>query len=408
MTETAFAFNPFAEGFAEDPYPHYAQLRAAAPAYEHPLGFWIISRYEDVSRLQRSAHSVDEANLTRLPRWKSDSGALGRENRMMRGLAVLDQDPPDHTRLRRLVAAPFTRRGAAALLPRIEAIVEAALDRIAAADRADGADGADVVAELAFPLPFTVISEVLGIPVTGQDRVRELTGTLALGLEPLAQPAVQEAVRAANEELTLIVRELTGWKRRHPGDDLISALIAASDEGALTEDELVAQVMFLYIAGHETTANLIAGGILALLRHHDQYRMLQRDPGLAANAIEELLRYDTPVHLMRRVTTEPLSVGGQLIPAGSWVVAALAAANRDPSYWGATAGELRLDRPNAHLNVSFGAGAHHCLGAGLARLEAQVAITGFARRFPAAELVDVRWNGRINVRGPKSLTITTP
>jgi cytochrome P450 len=398
MTETAFTFNPFAEGFADDPYPHYAQLRAAAPASEHPLGFWIISRYEDVSRLQRSAHSVDEANLTRLPSWKSDSGTLGRGNRMMHGLAVLDQDPPDHTRLRRLIAAPFTRRAAAARLPRIEAIVAAALDRIAAG-------GADVVAELAFPLPFVVISEILGLPVTGQDRVRELTGTLALGLEPLAQPAVQEAVRAANEELTEIVRALTGWKRAHPGDDLISALIAAADEGAITEDELIAQVMFLYIAGHETTANLIAGGIVALLRHRDQYRLLQRDPGLAVNAVEELLRYDTPVHLMRRVTTEPLSVGDQEIPAGSWVVAALAAANRDPSFWGETAGELRLDRPNAHLNVSFGAGAHHCLGAGLARLEAQAAITGFARRFPAAELRDVRWNGRINVRGPKSLTI---
>ncbi|HEY6495631.1 MAG TPA: cytochrome P450 [Trebonia sp.] len=404
MTETAFAFNPFAEGFAEDPYPHYAELRAAAPAYEHPLGFWIISRYEDVSRLQRSGHSVDEANLTRLPRWKSDSGTLGRENRMMHGLAVLDQDPPDHTRLRRLVSAPFSRREAVALLPRIEAIVEAALDRIAAA----GAGGADVVAELAFPLPFTVISEVLGIPVGGQDRVRELAGTLALGLEPLAQPAVQEAVRVANEELTAIVGELTGWKRLHPGDDLISALIAAADDGALTEDELIAQVMFLYVAGHETTANLIAGGILALLRHPDQYRLLEREPGLAGNAIEELLRYDTPVHLMRRVTTEPLSIGGREIPAGSWVVAALAAANRDPSFWGADAGELRLDRPNAHLNVSFGAGVHHCLGAGLARLEAQVAITRFARRFATAEVADVRWNGRINVRGPKALTVTIP
>lgn len=401
MTEAAFAFNPFAAGFAEDPYPHYARLRAAAPAYEHPLGFWIVSRYPDVARLQRSAHSVDEANLTRLPRWKDDSGTLGRENRMMHGLAVLDQDPPDHGRLRRLVAGPFTRRGAAALLPRIEAIVEAALDKIAAAGQAD------VVAELAFPLPFTVISEILGIPVTGQARVRELTGTLALGLEPLSSPAVQESVRSANAELTLIVRELTGWKRRHPGDDLISALIGAADDGALTEDELTAQVMFLYVAGHETTANLIAGGILALLRHVDQYRLLQRDPGLGAVAVEELLRYDTPVHLMRRVTTGPLHVAGQEIPAGSWVVAALAAANRDPLFWGADAGELRLDRPNAHLNVSFGAGAHHCLGASLARLEAQVAITRFARRFPAAELTEVTWNGRINVRGPKSLRVTT-
>lgn len=298
-----FAFDPFTPGFTDDPYPHYAALRATAPAYEHPLGFWIISRYEDVSRLQRSAHSVDEQHLTRLPRWKSDSGALGKENRMMRGLAILDADPPDHTRLRRLLAQAFTRGAAQAIRPRIEALVDEALNRIAGAGRAD------VVAELAFPLPFTVISEILGIPVTGQARIRELTGTLALGLEPLPDPGPQAAIRSANEELTSIVRDVA------------------------------------------------------------------------------------------------ITVRGERIPAGSWVLAALAAANRDQEFWGPDADDLRLDRPNAHLNVSFGAGAHHCLGAGLARLEAQIAFAGFARRFPAAVVEDVRWNGRINVRGPAMLTV---
>jgi cytochrome P450 len=394
------AFDPFAPGFADDPYPHYAQLRAVAPAYEHPLGFWIVSRYEDVSRLQRSGHSVDERHLTRLPRWKSESTALGKENRMMRGLAVLDADPPDHTRLRRLLMKPFSRGAVQGLRPRIEALVDQALDRIT------GADQADVVAELAFPLPFTVISEILGIPGTGQARIRELTGVLALGLEPLPGAGQQAAIRAANDELTSIVAGVAAAKRRDPGDDLISALIhAAADDRELSQDELVAQVMFLYIAGHETTANLVAGGILALLRHPAQLAMLAREPGMAGHATDELLRYDTPVHLMRRITTEPITVAGERIPAGSWVLAALAAANRDQEFWGPDADDLRLDRPGAHLNVSFGAGAHHCLGAGLARLEAEVAFAGFARRCATAELVDIRWNGRINVRGPAALTV---
>ncbi|WP_250285241.1 cytochrome P450, partial [Frankia sp. CiP1_Cm_nod2] len=349
-SEEAFVFNPFAGGFSDDPYPHYAELRDTAPAHEHPLGFWILSRYEDVSKLQRSGHSVDERHLTRLPRWKSDSRTLGKENRLMCGLAILDQDPPNHTRLRRLVSKAFTRRAVDALEPRIAALVDQALDRVADAGRAD------LVAELTFPLPFSVISEMLGIPVVEHTRIRELTGTLVRALEPLADPALQAEIRSANRELTGIVGDMTDWKRDNPGDDLISALIAAEHDGdVLSGDELVAQVMFLYIAGHESTMNLLAGGILALLRHPDQLRLLREEPGLAANAVEEILRYDTPVHLMRRITVEPLAVHGEEIPAGAWVVAALAAANRDPRFWGADADKLRLDRPNAHQNVSFGA-----------------------------------------------------
>jgi cytochrome P450 len=398
---TTFTFDPFADGYADNPYPHYAKLRDVAPAYYHPLGFWIVSRYGDVSRLQRSGHSVDEKYLTRLPAWKSDSGTLGKENRMMRGLSLLDQDPPNHTRLRRLVAKAFTRGAVATMRPRIETVVDEALARIAAAG------GADVVEGFAIPLPFTVISEMLGIPAGGQGRIHQLAGTLARGLEPMAGPGVQAAIRSANAELTGIVRELAAWKRANAGDDLFSALInAAADGDRLSEDELIAQVMFLYIAGHETTSNLLSGGILALISNPGQLHALRHDPGLTANAVEELLRYDTPVHLMRRVTVEPLVIADTEIPAGSWVVAALAAANRDPEFWGPDADDLRLTRPDAHQNVSFGAGMHHCLGAGLARLEAEVAFARFAARFPAAQVEDLRWNGRINVRGLSSLTVT--
>ncbi|GAA1854321.1 cytochrome P450 [Pseudonocardia ailaonensis] len=400
MTADAFTLDLFADGFADDPYPHYAALRAAAPVHEHPLGFWLVSRHADVVAVQRGPHSVDERNLGALPSWKRDSGSIGRENRMLRGLAMLDQDPPNHTRLRRLVTAAFTRRAVGELEARITDLVDAALDRIADKGRAD------VVDELAFPLPFTVISELLGIPVAEQQRIRALTGVLALGLEPLPDPALQARVLEAGRELTALVGDLARWKRGHPGPDLFSALIEAEDHGdVLDEDELVAQVAFLYVAGHETTMNQIAGGLVALLRHPGQLRRLRADPALAGTAVEELLRYDTPVHLMRRITLAPLRIGDAEIPAGAWVVACLAAANRDPAFWGPDADELRLDRPDAHRAVSFGAGAHHCLGAALARVEARIAFSRFARRFADAELEEVRWNGRINVRGPASAIV---
>ncbi|NKQ51291.1 cytochrome P450 [Amycolatopsis sp. K13G38] len=395
-----FVFDPFAPGFTDDPYPQYARLRESAPAHEHPLGFWILSKYDDVARLQRSAQSVDERYLTTLPAWKSDSAELGKRNRMMGGLSMLDQDPPDHTRLRRLVSKAFTRKAVEALEPRVRSIVDSALDRIGAAGTAD------VVAELAFPLPFTVISELLGIPVLEHTRLRELTSVLVLGLEPLAEPELQAGIRAANSELLAMVGELTRWKRDHPGDDVLTALIAAEHDGdVLSEEELVAQVMLLYIAGHETTVNLVAGGILGMLRYPGQARLLREDPGLAANAVEELVRYDSPVHLMRRVTVEPFPVGDKEVPAGVFVLACLGAANRDPGHWGEDADELRIDRRDAHQNLSFGAGIHHCLGAALARMEARIAVERFVRRFPDAELESVRFNGRVNVRGPAEVKV---
>ncbi|MGW4364070.1 cytochrome P450 [Nocardia takedensis] len=401
MCAETYVYDPFAPGFAENPYPHYRELRSVAPAYEHPLGFWIVSRYAEVAELQRSAHSVDEKYLTRLPAWKSDSADIGKRNRMMGGLSLLDQDPPDHTRLRKLVAKTFTPRAVGALRPRMEELVTEALDRIEAAGTAD------VVAELAFPVPFTVISELLGIPVVEHTRLRALVATLVLALEPLPDPELQARVRAADAELTAMIREQVRHKRDKPAQDLLTALIAAEDDGdVLSEDELVAQVMLLYIAGHETTVNLLANGIHALLRHPDQARRLRAEPELVDNAVEEVLRYDSPVHLMRRVTVAPWSAGGVEIPAGSWVIGCLGSANRDAGFWGEDADLLRVDRPDAGRNVSFGAGVHHCLGSALARLEARVSLPRFVARFPDAEVRAVRWNGRINLRGPAELSIT--
>jgi cytochrome P450 len=223
----------------------------------------------------------------------------------------------------------------------------------------------------------------------------------------VTDPTVMEEIIAADDELASMAREVIAWKRGHLADDLLSRLVQAEDDGdVLDDDELVAQVLLLYIAGHETTVNLIANGVLALLRHPDQLKALREDPELAGNAVEEMLRYDSPVQMSRRITLEPYRVGGQEIPAGSFVIASLASANRDEAFWGADADVLRLDRPNANRHVSFGAGAHHCLGAALARLEGRVAVGRLVQRFPGLALDgEVEWNGRINLRGPVRLPL---
>jgi cytochrome P450 len=316
-------------------------------------------------------------------------------------VSMLDRDPPDHTRLRRLVSKAFTPRAVEALRPRITELVDGMLDA------ADQQGQVDLVDALAFPLPFAVISQMLGTPPADHERLRQLTGTVVRSLEPVADPALVAAIAAADAELTVIAADMIAWKRANPAEDLLTALIAAEDDGdVLSDDELISQTLLLYIAGHETTVNLIAGGTLALLRNPDQLELLRADPALAAGAVEELLRYDSPVQASRRITLEPVSIRGTTIPAGAFVMASLGSANRDERFWGADAAEVRLRRENAHHHVSFGAGPHHCLGASLARLEASIAFSRLIARFPALALDgNMTWNGRINLRGPAHLPV---
>jgi len=393
-------FNPFAPGFTDDPYPQYATLRAEAPVYRSPLGFWLLSRYEDVSSLLRSGLSVENGNIT--DRQLLDLREQVRVEIPRRGVSMLDRDPPDHTRLRRLVSKAFTPRAVEALRPRITALVEEMLDAAEVRRRVNLVDA------LAFPLPFAVIAEMLGTPPADHERIRRLTGTVVRSLEPVADPDLARAIVAADGELITIAAGMIAWKRANPAGDLLTALINAEDDGdVLGDEELIAQTLLLYIAGHETTVNLIAGGALALLRHPAQLARLREDPALIGNAVEELLRYDSPVQASRRITVEPVSVSGVAIPAGSLVLASLGSANRDESFWGPDAAGLRLDRENARQHVSFGAGPHHCLGASLARLEASIALARLITRFPGLALDgEVTWNGRINLRGPAHLPVT--
>ncbi len=395
-------FDPFAPGFTDDPYPQYAALRDEAPVYQHPLGFWLLTCYDDVSWLLRAGLSVEDRNLVEGPLTQLREQMRGDQTPRTDGLSMLDRDPPDHTRLRRLVSKAFTPRAIQALQPRIAALVDAMLD---AAERQRRVD---LVEALAFPLPFAVIAEMLGTPPADQGRIRELTGTLVRSLEPVNDPALVSAIMAADTELADIAAGMIAWKRDNPADDLLTSLIHAEDDGdVLNDDELISQTLLLYIAGHETTVNLIAGGALALLRHPGQLALLRSDPALAATAIEELLRYDSPVQASRRITVEPVKIRDITIPAGAFVMASLGSANRDERFWGTDAGELKLSRDNARQHVSFGGGPHHCLGASLARLEATIAIQRLTSRFPGLALDgDVTWNGRINLRGPAHLPVS--
>jgi cytochrome P450 len=397
-------FDPFAPGFTDDPYPQYAVMRAQAPVYAHPFGFWLLTGYEEVSWLLRAGLSVEDGNMAAdslLRQMRDQMYGTADEAPRASAVSMLDRDPPDHTRLRRLVSKAFTPRAIQALRARISDLVDGMLDAMAEQRRVDLVDA------LAFPLPFSVIAEMLGTPPADHERIRQLTGTVVRSLEPVADPDLAAAIMAADDELIQIAVEMIAWKRANPADDLLTALIHAEDDGdVLNDDELVAQTLLLYIAGHETTVNLIAGGTLALLRHPGQLALLRSDPALVGNAVEELLRYDSPVQATRRITVEPLTVGGVTIPAGAFVMASLGSANRDERFWGPDAAELDLRRENARQHVSFGAGPHHCLGASLARLEACIAFERLTARFPGLALDgDVVWNGRINLRGPAHLPV---
>jgi cytochrome P450 len=395
--------NPFEEGFFDDPYRQYARLRDEAPVHRSPLGPWTLSRYEDVSRLLRDPTlSVVDANASSDP-----AAALFAEagvERQRRGRrAILNLDPPDHTRIRRLVSKAFTPSRIEALVPRVQDLVNGLLDDLAA-------DGpvVDLIRGLAFPLPFAVISEMLGMPEADRVQLREWSHTLVKFLEPVVMPDEVPALIAAGDHMDAHLRAAIEWKRANPADDLLSALIAVEEEGdVLSEDELLDQVRLLYIAGHETTVNLIGNGTLALLRNPEQLELLREDPTLIVNAVDELLRYDSPVQFSRRIALRDLEVDGHRIDRGSFVFTLLGAANRDPAHFGPDADHLDLRRRDAPHHLSFGGGIHHCLGAVLARTEARVAIGALVRRFPDLELATARpaWNGRMVLRGLDELPV---
>jgi cytochrome P450 len=392
--------NPLQEGFMENPWIHLAEMREREPVHPLVVGGWSLFRYDDVFAVLRDPSlSVEDRN--------ADFGELSRGSLMEEfgefeeNTSILSLDPPDHTRLRRLVSKAFTPRTIEALRPRVEELVEEALDAM------ERAGEVDVVSGLAFPLPFDVISEMLGMPDADKEQIRDWSGAIVKTLDPILSPEeIRQAVES-DRAMSAHLHEVIEWKRRNPGDDLLTALMNAEDGGdRMSERELRDQVSVLFIAGHETTVNLIGTGIAEMLRHPEQMEEMRADPGLDAGAVEELLRFVSPVQFSRRIAVEDLQIGGHAIPARSFIQTWLASANRDPEKFGGTANELDIRRADAAQHLSFGSGIHYCLGASLAKLEGQVAIGGFVRRFPKARIIgDPVWNGRMNLRGLDRLAV---
>lgn len=397
--------NPFDPGFHDDPYSQYAAVRDADPVHLTPLGAWALFRHRDIFQVLRDpALSVEERYATTMPRVVEPEIAELLEARQQRNGSMLDLDPPDHHRLRRLVAKVFTPRMVESLRPRVGVLVDEMLDVVAPTGQMD------VIADLAFPLPFVVISEMLGVPDSGRrDQLREWSGALVKTFDPIISTDEMKAALHASENMGAYLTDVIAWKRSNPADDLLSALIAAEEDGdRLSEDELNTTAALLFIAGHETTVNLIGNGMLALLRNRDQLELLANRPEIIENAVDELNRYDAPVQFSRRITIDDYPVGGKTIPAGTFVMVCLGSGNHDPEVFGPTSEQLDLTRENARDLLSFGGGFHHCLGNALARLEAQEAIGRLVQRFPdvAARDQTATWNGRFVLRGLQELPVT--
>lgn len=384
-----------------DPYPLWQSLLEAGPVVAPDGSYALLSSHEDCDAVLRSTSvSSDRRNSTR---WQQVSATLPEQEReaLDRRRSFLFMDPPDHTRLRRLVSKAFTPRVVERLQPLVEQLSRDLLDAAVARGRLE------LVADLAYPLPVAVISAMLGVPAQDHERFAGWSEVLARALDDTLSVGSPEdmAVRLrAVEQFRAYFLELAEQRRRAPTEDLLSALVAAEDAGdRLTSDELVSTAMLLLVAGHETTVSLISNGALALLRHPELQPRLAADPSLAAGAVEEVLRLDPPVQMTMRIPLEDLEVPGGTVQAGGAVVLLLAAAGRDPAQH---ADPLRFDPARNTPNLALSAGPHYCLGAALARLEARVVLGDLARRLVDPEVEELTYRDNRVLRGPATLRIS--
>ena len=383
--ESGVAYNPLSPALRADPYPLYEELRRKDPVHRMRLqDAWVLADYADVDMVLRDSRRF---------------GNEGRDFGYIPQVSMLDLDPPEHTRLRGLMAHGFTPRSVNALEPRVRETVDGLLAKV------DGDGPFDLIAALAFPLPIIVIAEMLGVPPKDRERFNEWSNTVSLIVDPLLNERQLRRVRRAVDEVFEYLEAVAEERRRDPRDDLVSALVTAEVDGErLSRDDLLVNLLLVLVAGNETTRNLIGNGALALLRNPGQLGRLRDDPGLLNGAIDELLRFDSPVQLDSRIALEPVELGGKRIAPGQRVICLLGAANRDPKAF-PDGDRLDVGR-SAASHVAFGRGIHYCIGAPLARLEGRVAFEALLPRLGRLQLAEEpRYRDQVTLRGLESLWV---
>ena len=399
MTDVATAFDIFDPAFKADPYPTYRRLRAEAPVIvdRHAPICWLF-RHADCEEALRDPRLGSPLGSPEVLARKLGDGAAA----CYIGTSMLAQNPPQHTRLRRAVSKAFTAKAVEAMRDATESKVDALLDEVTAGGRKEF----DLANEVAYRIPISVVGGMLGVPAEHHDRFRSLIEENAAVVEPMPTPEQVVMADQASGELMDLVAGLAAERRAEPRDDLLSVLVAhQDDDGGLTDLELVANVSLLIAAGFCSTMQLIGNTVYTLLCHPDQLDMVRADPAAAAGAVEETLRYQPPVMSWPRSVLEPVSFGGHEVPVGFTVISVIGSANRDEALFDRP-DQFDITRPTPR-HLTFGGAVHHCLGAPLARMEAEVAVRTIVTRFPDLRLATdaVEWLDNFNVRGLKELPV---
>jgi cytochrome P450 len=380
-----------------DPYPAFARARAVAPVQWHEdLGLWLAFRHAEANAVLR------DRRLGRVWRDKEPAERFGNFNLIHRN-AILEMEPPDHTRLRRLISTAFARGHVERLRPWVQDLARSLVDGLV--ERSGGDEPVDVLSGMAEQLPVDVIAELLGVPAVDRPLLRPWSNAIVKMYEYGRTTAIEDAAERAADEFVAYLRALTADRRRAPGDDLLSHLVSVRDTGGdrLTEDELVTTCILLLNAGHEATVNVSGNGLLALLEHPDQLQRLRDDPTLLPTAIEELMRFDSPLQLFERTAIEDVEIGGVTVPAGQKIAALLGSANRDPAVF-AEPDTLDVGR-SENPHISFGAGVHFCIGAPLARVELQATFGALLERTSRLELGRAERRPEFVIRGLRELPV---
>jgi cytochrome P450 len=399
--DTRVIYNPFEPGYFADPSVQLNALREQeAVHFMEFTGGYMVMRYDDAFRLLRDRTIGSTAeNATSTPSIDAERAAVARDPA---GPSMLRVDGDDHTRLRRLVAQAFTPRAIEQWRVRASELTDELLDVF------EQRGGGDALHDFALPLPATVISDMLGMPTGDLDQLRSWSHAMSKTLDAVNTEEEQQRSIDAAIAMDGYLREVYDQKEAEPADDIFSALIEAEHEGdRLTKNEVISNIKLLYVAGHETTTNLIGNGLVELFRHPDQLEMVRRSDDHDANLVEEVLRFNSPVQMTRRIPDHDIEVSGTTIPGGSVILLCAVSANLDPRKWGPTGDEFDITRADAKDQLSFGGGAHFCLGAALARLEGQIAIPRIVRRFPNLALAaEPEFEPRVVLRGVSALEVT--